>query len=370
MEFLGYDLKGKQVDPARRPKTARGALLAGKSLDTKTHLVASVIATTGEPDVNDYINLLGAVTDHIRETGDAQTKGVIIYNSQFEVPTAERREPFDGNEDILENLQTQNAGVLTGWTLFKLVQDIKGGLLTREEARRELENSGLIIHASESLKGEGEPKMAAARPTLIIRQEKPEARPPEPPRKVEPIRFETPPAAPVKPPEPPRKVEIKIPEPTKTEEPKPEATPLAAPKLDIKPLEPIQIEILKPAIPTPEPPIVEAPKIETETLRAEVKPPEPPKVETEPPEVPKVETPRAEVEPPEFPRAEVKPTEPPKVEAPTAAMPMADPRAPEARRAEAPKAEAEKKEPEKEQPPKKEGKMDYNKVVRKLLKWE
>ena len=356
MEFLGYDLKDKQVDPTRRPKTARGTLIAGKSVDGKAHLVASVIATTGEPAVNDYINLLGAVTDHIRETGDAQARGLIIYNSQFEVPTAERREPFVGNEDILENLKTQNAGVLTGWTLFKLVQDIKGGLLSKEDARRELESAALITHASKSLKGQGEPKAGAAGPTVIIPQMKPEPRPVELPRKVEPIRLE-PPAAEVKPPEPP-KVEEKPPEPAKVEIKTPEPVPPAPPKLDIKPPEPIRMEIPKPAAPVPEPPKVEPPKIE-------IRPPEPPKIEVKPPVAPVVEPPRIEVKPPEMPKVE-----PPKVEAPTAAMPKVEPKPPEAPRAETPKVEPEKKEPAKEQPPKKEGKMDYNKVVRKLLKWE
>ncbi len=407
MEFLGYDLKEKQVDAARRPKTARGTLLAGKSVDGKAHIVASVIATPGEPEINDYINLLGAVTDHIRETGDAQARGIILYNSQLEVPTAERREPFTGNEDILENLKTQNAAVLTGWTLFKLVQDIKGGSLTKEEARRELEASGLVGHASKSLKGEGEPKAGAAAPAVTIPQVKPAAPPPEPVRKVEPIRIETPPPEPVKAPEPP-KVEEKPPEPPAVElkppaaaapapEP-PRAEPVAppAPKLDIKPPEPIKIDIPKPAAPAPEapkvePPVIEvkppeAPKVEppvievkppeapkVEPPKIEIKPPEPPKIEVKPPEAPKVEPPKVEVKPAEPPKAE-----PPKIEwktpeapaaaAPTTPMPAAAPKAPEPVRAEAPKPAEEKKEPPKDQPPK--GKMDYNKVVRKLLKWE
>lgn len=366
MEFLGYDLKEKQVDPARRPKTARGTLLAGKSVDGKAHLVASVIATPGEPEINDYINLLGAVTDYIRETGDAQAKGVIIYNSQLEVPTAERREPFTGNEDILENLKTQNAGVLTGWTLFKMVQDIKGGSLTKEEARRELEASGLIGHASKSLKGEGEPKAGAAGPAVTVPQVKPAAPPVEPVRKIEPIRIETPPPAPVKPPEAP-KVEVKPPEPAPPE-PKIEPVAPAAPKLDIKPPEPIKVDIPKPAAPAPEPVKVEPPVIE-------IKPPEPPKIEVKPPEAPKVEPPKVEVKPAEPPKAEppkieVKPPVAPAAAAPTTPIPVAEPKAPEPVRAEAPKPAEEKKEPPKEQPPKKEGKMDYNKVVRKLLKWE
>ncbi len=395
MEFLGYDLKEKQVDAARRPKTARGKLLAGKSVDGKAHLVASVISTTGEPNVNDYINLLGAVTDHIRETGDAQARGVIIYNSQFEVPTAERREPFAGNADILENLETQNACVLTGWTLFKLVQDIKGGSLTKEEARRELEASGLVGHASKSLKGEGEPRAAA--PTVTIPEVRPVTPPPEPVRKVEPIRIETPPPAPPKPPEPIKievkapeapkpeepKVEIKPPEPPKPEEPKIVPPPVLPPKLDIKPPEPPKVEIPKPATPAPEPPKVEEPKVEAPKI--EIKPPEPPKIEVKPPEAPMVEPPKIEVKPPEVPKIEVKPPEPPKVEPPkievkppeapkvavptaTAPLPKVEPKIPEPVKPEEPKAEEKEEEPPKDQPPK--GKMDYNKVVRKLLKWE
>ncbi len=368
MEFLGYDLKEKQIDAARRPKTARGVLLAGKSVDGKAHLVASVIATTGEPETNDYINLLGAVTDHIRETGDAQARGLIIYNSQLEVPAAERREPFAGNEDIVENLKTQNAGVLTGWTIFKLVQDIKGGSLTKEEARRELESTGLLAHVSRSLKGEGEPKLGPAGPTVIIPQVKPATPPAEPVRRIEPIRLETSPVAEVKPAEPPKievkppevpKVEVKPPEPVKPEIPRPEPAPPAAPKLDIKPPEPMKVEIPKPAVPVPEPPKVEVKP--AEIPKVEIRPPEPivepPKIEIKPPEPPKVEAPKVEI----------RPAEVPKVEAP--AVPKVEPKTPEAAAAAAPKVEAEKKEPVR-QPPKKEGKMDYNKVVRKLLKWE
>ncbi len=396
MEFLGYDLKEKQVDAAKRPKSARGKLLAGKSVDGKAHLVASVISTPGEPDINDYINLLGAVTDHIRETGDAQARGVIIYNNQFEMPTAERREPFAGNEDILENLETQNASVLTGWTLFKLVQDIKGGSVTKEEARRELEASGLVGHTSKSLKGEGEPRTAATGPTVTVPQVRPATPPPEPVRKVEPIRIETPPPAPVKPPEPVKievkapeepKVEVKPPEPPKPEEPKIVPPPVMQPKVEVKPPEPVSVEIPKPAAPAPEPPKAEEPKIEAPKI--EIRPPappvvEPPKVEVKAPEVPKVEPPKFEIKPPEIPKVEVKPPqapmveppkievkppEAPKVEAPTAPLPKVEPKIPEPAKAEEPKIE-EKQEPPKDQPPKKEGKMDYNKVVRKLLKWE
>ncbi|MHB8779786.1 MAG: hypothetical protein ACYC55_00165 [Candidatus Geothermincolia bacterium] len=414
LQFLGFRVESGSQE--HRPKTARGGLLDVTSQDG-ARIVASVIAAPDLGEVNDYINLLGAVTDRIRETGDTKIRGLLIYNNQFELPAVERGLPFDGDENLLENMSGQNIGVITGQELFRMVQDVNGDLLDKDKARQELSQTGLITYTSRALKNLSGGAVAAARSVIVPREEK-EPAGETPARKAEPPRAEPEPAPKATLPAEPAAVVKPEPEPA----PKPEPAP--APKPEAAETQPRVTEPAVEPLRPPESPVRPRQPVSAEPPQAEGPPapmarPEPPAAVTKEPPAPSIakpaerapEPPRAKPEPPGEETREKRPA--PEAaeerEAPAAAAageaeppkpavkeerPAAGPALPDVLKITVkPEAEAPKPPPETPKPPKlavqrvepvqptetspaaekeqpKERKMDYNKVVRKLLKWE
>ncbi|MGP8214396.1 MAG: hypothetical protein ACLQQ4_02405 [Bacteroidia bacterium] len=88
--------------------------------------------------------------------------GLAIFNTERFLPPVNRRTPPFSNEQITDAVN-QERGLVTTWQLFKLYFDIEKGIITKQEARKQILGFGYI---------EFKPKINIGKPQKLFKEGK------------------------------------------------------------------------------------------------------------------------------------------------------------------------------------------------------
>lgn len=93
--------------------------------DSEPILVTEVKGISGFPSDEDALTVQKYVVLRMREWDDTNVKGLSIINLQRNLPPLERENEKPFRNEILENADEQQIGLLTGWDLHRLVRNFK-----------------------------------------------------------------------------------------------------------------------------------------------------------------------------------------------------------------------------------------------------
>lgn len=85
-----------------------------------------------------------------KERGKFDVYGLYIVNHQKHIPAFDRENPPFTKEQIQDAVNDER-GLLTTWTLFNLYYDIQDGILSKDEARENFYNYGLILFPPQNI---------------------------------------------------------------------------------------------------------------------------------------------------------------------------------------------------------------------------
>jgi hypothetical protein len=101
------------------------------------------------------------------ERGKTDVHGLYIVNHQKHLPPLKRENP-PFKENQITDAENDSRGLITTWQLFNLYFSIKSGAITKEEARVNFSNAGLIEFVPKNISPLGKPERVIKEGTVIL----------------------------------------------------------------------------------------------------------------------------------------------------------------------------------------------------------